>query len=564
MKRKCLPLRVNFRFPTSGFQLFVCLFFSIGTCFSFAQTVYEPLHRDVYHFLDRLAARGVIEYHDLMTPLPRRDIARKLAELAENTDPLTPLERRELAFLQKDFRFELERLRGAEIEGETRHIAGRDDGGRWRLFSYRDAKFSLNLDPIYGQESGRNDGESQTHRWNGAYLYGYFLRNVGFSFDFRDNLEKGNHIDTAKAFTPVTGVNAEFFPEGPSIEYSEVRTTLAADWAWGRATLGKDFLQWGYAQSGKVVLSNKAPSFPFIRLDVQPTRWLRFNYFHGWLESDVVDSASVFPTLLPGQESFRFRDKFLASHTITVTPKRGLDLSIGESIVYSDKLEIAYLMPLMFFRLADHYLSDRENKAGSNAQLFFAVSSRNHIPNTHLYGELLVDDISISDAFDPERQVNHLGGTIGALVSDVPLPNLSFRGEYTRVNPFVYKHFIPTLLYNSSSYPLGHWMGQNADLLFGEIHYRVLRGLQGSVWAQKIRKGGEGEVADQYTLPHKPFLFAPLMRVSEWGVQAKYEILHDLLISARYRFTRITGAGAESPAQNGERSAFSVTLNYGF
>jgi len=42
---------------------------------------------------------------------------------------------------------------------------------------------------------------------------------------------------------------------------------------------------------------------------------------------------------------------------INIKPTRGLDISIGESIVYADQLEILYLIPITFFRLADHYLS---------------------------------------------------------------------------------------------------------------------------------------------------------------------------------------------------------------
>lgn len=42
-----------------------------------SQTVYEPLHREVYDYLSRLSQRGVIEYHDLIKPLPRAYIAEK-------------------------------------------------------------------------------------------------------------------------------------------------------------------------------------------------------------------------------------------------------------------------------------------------------------------------------------------------------------------------------------------------------------------------------------------------------------------------------------------------------
>ena len=177
------------------------------------------------------------------------------------------------------------------------------------------------------------------------------------------------------------------------------------DWKWGEFTAGKDFLEWGYGESGKLVLSNKAPSFPFIRLDIHPVPWLRFNYFHGWLTSKVIDSSNIYTTLSGRFEhGLSYRNKYIASHTLTITPLKGLDISLGESIIYSDKLQISYLMPLMFFKLADHYLSNYDNNIGNNSQFFAGISSRNHIKNTHLYGTLFIDEISIENLFNSQKQ----------------------------------------------------------------------------------------------------------------------------------------------------------------
>ncbi len=526
-----------------------------------AQVVYEPLHRDVYDYLSRLSQKGIIEVNDIIKPLSRQYIAEKLTEISGQSDQLNSLEKQELAFFQQDFYQELNPV-SAKEEIQYSYL-GKDIAGRYRLFSYRSNLFDLNLSPIYGLVNGRNDGESEIARWNGAYLYGRLGKNIGFSFDFRDNLQKGKNIDVDKAFTPETGVDAEFFPERDAIEFSEVHTILSYNWSWGNIAWGKDFLNWGQAESGQVVLSSKAPSFPFVRLDLQPAKWLHFNYYHGWLVSNVVDSSAVYPTLIEGRNSFKNREKYLASHTVTITPKRGLDIALGESIIYSDQLEIAYLMPLMFFRLADHYLSSRQNNAGSNAQLFAAVSSRNHIPNTHLHFTLFIDDLSIAKIFDDENHINHVALTFGTSVTDFLLPNLTLTGEYTRVNPFVYKHFIPTELYTSSGYLMGHWAGHNSDLLYGKLNYRIRRGLQVSLWGQKARKGGDGEVADQYRWPHPPFLFGLNDRLNEWGGEMRYELTHELFLGVEYKHQSINRELAEGATLETSNNRFFFSLYYG-
>ena len=149
----------------------------------------------------------------------------------------------------------------------------------------------------------------------------------------------------------------------------------------------------------------------------------------------LSDSNSIFYNT-SGGISFSFIDKFIATHSLIITPVSGLDVSIGESIIYDEELEFVYLMPIMFFRLADHQLSRQLNAAGGNAQFFFGVSSKGQIKNTHLYGTLFIDEISLNGLFDPETQRYQLGFTLGVSVTDLPIENLTAKIEYTKNYPF--------------------------------------------------------------------------------------------------------------------------------
>ena len=63
------------------------------------------------------------------------------------------------------------------------------------------------------------------------------------------------------------------------------------------------------SDNGLLVMSQKAPSFPLIRLDINPIEWLSFNYFHAWIASDVVDTTSLYPTE-NGDSKIRFFPAF--------------------------------------------------------------------------------------------------------------------------------------------------------------------------------------------------------------------------------------------------------------
>jgi len=104
-------------------------------------------------------------------------------------------------------------------------------------------------------------------------FYGYIGKHIGFSFSFRDNDESGKTVDRDKSFTPETGV-IKSLSSINGFQYGKLQTTIAVSWNWGSFSIGKDFLEWGYANSGKIVLSDKAPSYPYLRLDVHPAKWL--------------------------------------------------------------------------------------------------------------------------------------------------------------------------------------------------------------------------------------------------------------------------------------------------
>jgi len=504
-----------------------------------AQVVYEPLHKDVYEFLSRLAQKGIIEFNDQVKPLPRKYIAEKLLE-AECDKCMTSLEKEELEFYKSDYSNELSFIRG-DLLSKKIGFFQKDSKERSRFFFYNDDLFKLNISPILGVKAGLRDGESLTHFWNGINLHGYVSSYIGFSFDFRDNTESGKTIDKFKQFTSITGVNARtnfnmYQYSENKMEYSEVKTSISANWSWGNFTIGKEFFEWGYGEGGRLVLSRKSPSFPFIRLNIHPVRWLSFDYIHAWLSSDIIDSSDIYLTST-GNERFHFREKYLASHSFTIYPLKGLSISLGESIVYSDKIEVLYLMPFMFFRLADHYISRHFNAAGSNAQLFFAVSSRDHLKNTHLYSTLFIDEITLNGILDAKKQRNQLGFTLGSSVVDLPINDLKITLEYTKIYPFVYTHYVPTTTYQNASYILGHWMGNNADQLYTSLNYRFIRGLQATVWGQYIRKGEPGNAIQQLTQqPQPPFLFGLRTNYSYFGLSVSYEFIHELFIKGELQF----------------------------
>ncbi len=493
-----------------------------------AQVVNEPLYKDVYDFLGRLSNKGVIEFDNLILPLSRIAIVTKLNEAKCKYGLLTNLEREELAFFLSDYNLE-------RSDNYNRTIFSQDEFSRFRFFSYSDTLLKINAEPIAGARIFSRENQFNIHRWNGLRFSGYLDSFLGFSFSFRDNGESGNTIDIDKSFTPQTGIIINNKTQN-SIEYSEINVNLGISWKWGEFSLGKDFIEWGYGKSGKIVLSSKAPSFPYLRLDLKPAGWISFNYIHAKLSSDVIDSIKTYSADL--YERRTTREKYFVSHTVSLIPAQGLTISLGESMIYSDRFEPVYLIPVIFFKAADHYLSKYDITQGDNGQFFLNISSKNHLKNTHVWFTVFIDEISFEKIFDASRRKNQTGFTFGMEIVDLPFENLTLNVEYSRINPFVYSNFIQTQTYENHSYLMGHWIGSNADIVYASANYRFLRGLQATLWGHFIRKGSKGTVEQQYSLPQPEFLFGLKKYYNGFGLNLKYEILHDLFVETRYSHLR--------------------------
>jgi len=536
----------------------------ILTTITYSQVVFEPLWHDVYNYLDRLSQKGVIEFDDLFKPLPRKYIYEKLAEVKKKSDMLTNLEKEELEFFERDYELE-----NSNFENEGQESSGffkEDSSKRFRMFFYENNIIKLNVSPILGYGISWPGKDKNTHTWNGLSLYGYLPAKIGFDLNFRFNNEKGNSADRYKSFTPVTGIIRH--DNKYSFDYNDVESMVSIDWDWGYAVVAKEFMEYGYAKSGKLVLSNKAPSFPFILLKIKPAKWIDFTYFHAWLSSGVIDSLQV-----AQYNRDIFKSKYFAWHALTVTPLKGLDISIGESIVYSDRIEIAYLMPVMFFFIADDYISNRIDKPGdANSQFFLSVSSKNHLKNTHLYSTIFIDELTlrgIGGAIVPDNvhvlfnnSRLQLGFTLGGSVTDLPFNNLSTTLEYTKIYPYVYGHHSPTQTYTNASYLMGHWIGHNADLVYLEFNYMFLRGLQGKLWGEYIRKGSS-DYSGQYDYPSPEFLFGPKNYYKYFGLNLKYELLHELNVETGFRLNLTSNQQDNGSFIDNQINEFSFSVYYG-
>ncbi len=156
--------------------------------------------------------------------------------------------------------------------------------------------------------------------------------------------------------------------------------------------------------------------------------------------------------------------------------------------------------------------------------------------------------------------------TLGSKKVDLFVPNLDISLEYTRINPWVYEHRVETTTYKHIDYYLGHWLGQNADQIRAQFDYSFMRGLNLSLYFERVRKGGLEDIYYAYAgMDEKdlPFLYEPLREDFRIGLNINYELIHDLNFSASYIFSDIKDDQGELRTPEfmlGKKHSFNITV----
>jgi hypothetical protein len=519
-----------------------------------SQVVLQPITSSIYEFLDEMAQMKYIEINSSVKPYTRMFIAHKLQKIEEHQEELNKRQQKELAFYFQDFNKEL------KPKGEFKK--------RKDLFFYKDSLFTFTVNPIFGYEYATNETGSYSHYWNGGEFYGSVGTHFGFYASLRDNgvsqiLSGENHV------TPLQGANYKLNQgqTGGRSDYSEMLGGVFYSWKWGRLGVVKDNYTWGDNYHGANIHSNKAPSVGYIDFNIHPTKWIELNYTHSWLVSDVLDSVRIF--IISQQKREIFTNKNMAANLVTFKPLKNFHVSLGNSIVYADDgVKPFYLIPFMFYKSVDHtYNSAGSNALGQNTQMFINISSR-QIKHLHLYFSMYVDEISIGKVMDKDKSSNIFSTKFGFKVNNFPIRNTYLIAEYTRTNPWTYRHQIETTTYATNNYNMGHYLGENSDEIYLEGGLRILRGLKASLAYTLARKApehvyelinGEGNVKG-----------LPFMETVAWENQTiegaiRYEIINDGYIFAKVRMSDISGDDYFTPEfYRGKKTTITGGINFGF
>ena len=467
-----------------------------------AQNIPVPLTQvKLYDFLDELLTDGVVVHQTAVCPYTRVQVAKMLTEAQAADTLLNVRQKKDLAFYLNEFALERDTMVSNYVQytdHSTYNLSLADP-----QFSYRskNSMFKMRLRPILGGNFIMSKKGVIFHRWYGAELQMDIAKHLSIWGSLRDNSWSGDWLSKTyfptdndrrlgarihygasqvqPALMPIAGVQYKEASYGGDFSDSKGGISLYA-W-WGSISLQRENIRWGDAYHASNILSGRAPAAPMISLQLTPCKWFQFDYFHAWLVSNVLDSTSYYleNTTNKGVQvkNYRPMNKFMAANMFTFTPIKQLSFSIGNSIIYAEQtIQAAYLIPIAFYKSLDHLLTKGVYTQNQNSQAFASVSVR-PVEHLHVYGSFYLDEFSMKRLKPSNKENNPISYLVGFNWSGWPIKGLSLKGEFVRSYIACYTHSIDVLTWQSNSFNMGHYLGDNAQSIYAELAYRPIRGL---------------------------------------------------------------------------------------
>lgn len=296
------------------------------------------------------------------------------------------------------------------------------------------------LEPI-GDLEVRLDPDSSTTAIPaqfGLSVRGTLLNHLGFAARATNGSIAGDSALAAR--DPRIARGGAFGITGFGRDIDFARGHLRLDFDAVALEVAREAMQLGGGHRQSLLLGSTIPSdFDAIRFQARLGR-ICYTHLHGSLLPNVDKTVRGVFSRIPS--------KYIATHLLSAGPFAGMRLSVGESVIYSERpFEIGYLNPFAFLRSQEHFYRDRDN-----ANMYASLSA-NPVDGIFLEGEFMLDDMKFSRIGDGWWG-NKTAWRLAAHARAIPVGPLDMGLSYTRLEPYIYSHFSDTNAYMHDASPL--------------------------------------------------------------------------------------------------------------
>jgi len=446
---------------------FLILLFSlfIFTLTAKAQSVYAPLNKDYYHYIDRyeILSSGLSEkFHSSVKAMRRKDIAGFVDSLQIDSLNLSKADLFNLNYLKRDnWIWEKTALPPKKRKGflNTFYKSPED------LYSVKTDGFILRVNPALYFSAGKDFSNNKFLYINtrGAQISGLIDGKVGFYAFAADNQASfpsyvADYIQIHQA-VPEEGYTKPFKKGGYDfitargyITFSLIKHIQV------QFGYDKNFIGDGYRS---LILSDFSSNYAFLKLNTHVWK-LNYTNIFAQLNADVFYLNKLLPK------------KYLAFHHLSANIGKHLNIGLFESVIISrgdsgkGAMDISYLNPIIFYRSIEQQRGSQDNAL---LGLDFKLNFLRHFS---FYGQLVLDEfllkhIKAQDGWWANKQAGQLGLKY---INAGGVKNLDLQVETNIIRPYTYTHESKQTAYTHYNHSLAHPLGANLYELLGIIKYQ--------------------------------------------------------------------------------------------
>lgn len=346
-----------------------------------------------------------------------------------------------------------------------------------RGFSYRDSGRGreISVAPLAAYEvrlgeEGVHAFEAGTKLWGGSGPISFLLD----ARMFTELHDEQDHPSYDREF--VERQDEEASGSVAYSSYSRYRSNLSADFAWGRLTAARDAIHWGPGLITNLSFNQDA---------------LPFNHLSWTSHLGPVSVISLYGHLAIHGDSLgtfnRSKDsRSLYAHRYEWRAAPNLVIGMSEQLVlYETEEPFAFAPVVPLFILKGTGL-ERNNNGNISGDLAWRITG-----HVLAYSEFFIDDIQSPTSLFDDNWGNKWAWMTGVHGSwSLPLGQAGLVVEYSRVEPWVYTHYISaTAQAANGGHPLGNPLGPNSQWMALRPYLRGKGGWYASAQADLTWKG---------------------------------------------------------------------------
>ena len=350
-------------------------------------------------------------------------------------------------------------------------------GGRklWNehLALVRGNNFWFTVNPVFDLQMGKDnsDVDYTYNNTRGLQIQGSLGKKLSFSTSFYESQGRfAQYINRdTRRLRPIIGASAVVHGRGKAKSFKEGGFDYPVAEAYLSYTPsqffniqfgnGKNFIGDGYRS---FLLSDVASPYPFLKINT--TFWkIKYTNIWAWMD-DIREESSDDGTNLR---------KYVAMHHLSWNISKRFNLGLFEAVITNENsyngFDISFFNPIIFYRAVE--FSNGGDFSG-NVQVGMNLKYRLR-DNLSLYGQLLVDELRVSEVFDGSGWwANKFAVQLGAKYFDAfKVDGLMLQGEFNWARPYTFSHTVEELNAGHYNQAIAHLWGANFWEVIGIARY---------------------------------------------------------------------------------------------